>query len=195
MRYVIIMVVAIVASILWPGPSAVAADVRSTAFALTDHTGRAVTDADFRGRFMLVFFGYTYCPDICPTELSVIADALDTLGDKAARVTPLFISVDPERDTPKAMAAYVPVFHERLVGLSGTKEQVVAAARNYGARYYKVYAAPFSDDADDSDDNSNYLISHSAASYLVGPDGTFLQEFPYGTAPDAMAAGIAAHLK
>lgn len=200
MRRLIKIAAMIVIMVAWTGLSAVAADTRATDFSLIDHHGRAVTQADYRGQFMILFFGYTYCPDVCPTELSMIAQALDTLSEQvggklAGQVTPIFISVDPERDTVEALAAYVSVFHDRLVGLTGSKEQIIAVAKNYGARYYKAYAMPFANGADDGGENTDYLISHSAASYLVGPEGTLLQVFAYGTAPDDMAAGIAAHLK
>src|SRR5918996_3071934 len=95
-------------------------------FALVDHTGHTVTDADYRGKLMLVFFGFTHCPDVCPTTLQEIASALDVLGDEAGRVQPLFITVDPERDTPEVMAGYVDLFHPGIVGLTGTPEQVAS---------------------------------------------------------------------
>ena len=93
-------------------------------FTLTDHTGKRVTDQDFRGRFMLVFFGFTYCPDVCPTALQVMAAALEKLGRKAEQITPVLITVDPERDTPEQMAMYVKSFHPRLVGLTGTPAEI-----------------------------------------------------------------------
>src|SRR5690606_11015171 len=98
-------------------------------FALTDHTGERVTDQDFRGRYMLVYFGYTWCPDVCPTELQVISSALDELGDKAAQIRPIFITVDPERDTVAQMADYVANFHPSFVGLTGSSEEVAAVAK------------------------------------------------------------------
>src|SRR3990170_5691873 len=107
-------------------------------FTLIDQTGKPVTDRDFRGRYMLVFFGFTHCPDICPAELQVIARALDRLGDKAAKVVPILITLDPERDTPKVMADYVKSFGPNFVGLTGSPEAIAAAAKAYRVAYAKV---------------------------------------------------------
>lgn len=146
-------------------------------FRLTDHTGREVTEADYQGRYLLVFFGFTYCPDICPMELQVMAAALDVLGPDAERVQPLFISVDPQRDTPEQMAEYVALFDDRIIGLTGTAEQVAAAARAYRVYY-----------ARGPGDDQNYQVDHSTFTYLMGPDGAFLTVFPRGTDAEAMAA-------
>jgi len=106
-------------------------------FTLTDHRGNRVTDADYRGKLMLVYFGYGYCPDVCPTELQNLAVALDEMGDSAAAVQPVFITVDPERDTVAFLADYVANFHTRLVGLTGTREQVDSVATAY--RVYHIF--------------------------------------------------------
>src|SRR5690349_7329011 len=98
-------------------------------FTLVDHTGKQVTDRDFRGRIMLVFFGFTFCPDVCPSGLQVIAAALDKLGPQAQKITPILITIDPERDTPAQLAAYVKSFHPRLVGLTGTPEEIAAVVK------------------------------------------------------------------
>ena len=100
-------------------------------FSLTDHSGRAVTEADFAGRWQLVFFGFTHCPDICPTTLAYMASVLDLLGPEAERVAPLFITIDPARDTVPVMADYVSAFHPRLVGLTGSEAQVAEATRSF----------------------------------------------------------------
>ena len=149
-------------------------------FRLTDHTGKAVTDADFRGRHLLIYFGYTFCPDVCPTELSAMAAAMDKLGPAAERVQPLFISVDPERDTVAHLAGYVPLFHPRLVGLTGTPEQVAEVARAY-----RVYAKKAPGGTDEA-----YLMDHSSFVYLMGPDGKFIAVFPGGTSAEKMAEDI-----
>jgi cytochrome oxidase Cu insertion factor (SCO1/SenC/PrrC family) len=107
-------------------------------FSLVDHTGKAVTDEDFAGKWQLVFFGFTYCPDVCPTTLNDVSVVLEELGDDAEQVQPLFISVDPERDTPKVMADYVANFDPRIVGLTGSPEQVEAAAQAFRVYYAKV---------------------------------------------------------
>ncbi|HEY9163120.1 MAG TPA: SCO family protein, partial [Magnetovibrio sp.] len=129
-------------------------------FTLTDSTGKRVTDKDFQGKYMLIYFGYTFCPDVCPTSLSIMAEALDALTpEQLAKVTPVFVTVDPERDTPEVMAAYVPNFHPKLVGLTGTLEEVKAAARGYKAYYAKV---------NEADPDGNYTMDHSSITYLMG---------------------------
>ena len=148
-------------------------------FALTDHTGRPRTDTDFRGKLMLVYFGFTYCPDICPTDLQSIGLALDKLGPAADGVQPLFITVDPERDTAQHLADYVPMFYPRLIGLTGG-----AAAIHNAAEAYRVYYArvPLKDD--------DYTVDHSAFIYLMDRDGKYLGFFPPGTPPESIAETI-----
>jgi protein SCO1/2 len=154
-------------------------------FSLTDHTGRAVTEADFAGRFMLVYFGFTFCPDVCPTELGTIAAALDALEEQGERVTPVLVSVDPERDTPAALADYVARFHPRMVGLTGTPEQVAAAARAYRVFYAKVQRPEM----------TQYLVDHSSFIYLVGPDGRVRALFRPETAPEAIAQAVRGQMR
>lgn len=165
-------------------PAPVARPAVGGPFALTDTQGRAVTDADFRGRFTLVYFGFTYCPDVCPTSLTYIAQALDRLGPDADKVVPVFITVDPERDTPEQLKEYVRHFHPRLVGLTGTREQVAAAAKAYRVYFAKaqVQGAPQGD----------YTMDHTSIIYLMGRDGKFLAHFSHGTEPDAIAARVRA---
>lgn len=149
-------------------------------FTLVNHDGETVTDKDFLGKHMLLFFGFTYCPDICPTALSDVATALDMIGEeKAEDVIPVFISVDPVRDTPEHLKEYVSFFHPNTVGLTGTEEQIRAAAREYRA-YYRI-GEP------ESDDPLDYLVDHTAIIYVVGPDGNMLTHFSHGTTPEAMA--------
>lgn len=136
-------------------------------FSLVDHHGRAVTDENFRGRFLLMFFGYTSCPDICPTELQTMADAIDAMGRAGRKVVPLFVTVDPERDTVEVLKDYLPNFHPRLVGLTGTKEQVARVAKAYRVFYARTTAPGGKQEGADAD----YLMSHSSFIYLVGPDG------------------------
>ena len=140
-------------------------------FALTDQNGRRVTEKDFLGKYMLVFFGYTYCPDVCPTELQVMTAALDQLGPDAERIQPVFVSVDPERDTPAVLKSYVENFGPRLVGLTGTPEEVAAVAKAYRVFYAKAGNASSTD----------YLMDHSSIIYLMGPDGRFVKHMPYTT--------------
>lgn len=151
-------------------------------FTLTDHTGKRVTEQDYRGRFMLVMFGFTFCPDICPSELQLISAALDKLGPKGNRVVPIFISIDPERDTPSQLAMYVKSFHPRLIGLTGTPEEVAAAAKAY-----RVYAKKVTD----AKSSAGYTMDHSALIYLMGPDGAYRTHFTPGTTVEALADRLA----
>jgi cytochrome oxidase Cu insertion factor (SCO1/SenC/PrrC family) len=151
-------------------------------FTLTDHTGKRVTDQDFRGRTMLIVFGFTFCPDVCPSELQVMSAALDKLGPRAERVVPILITVDPERDTPAQLARYVSSFHPRLVGLTGTRSEVEAAAKAY-----RVYARK----VEDPKSTAGYTIDHSAIIYVMGPDGAYRAHFTHGTNADAMADRLA----
>jgi len=160
-------------------------------FELVAHTGETVTDRTYRGKFMLVFFGYTYCPDICPVELQVIADALDILGPKAEAIQPIFISVDPERDTPKVLADYVAAFHPRLVGLAGTKQQVTAAAKAYRAVFYKARDTSESSDGKDDGDDTDYLMNHTSYTYLMGPDGKYIRHFSTRPQAEEIAKALA----
>ncbi len=152
------------------------------AFTLVDHNGRTVTEADFRGRFTLVYFGYTYCPDVCPTALTAISEALEILGPDGDGIVPVFVTVDPGRDTPEQLSMYVRHFHPRLVGLTGTAKQVAAAAKAY-----QVYYAKARGEGTDADD---YLMDHTSITYLMGPDGAFRVHFANGTDAESMARRI-----
>jgi len=153
-------------------------------FELVDQTGRARTDADFRGKLLIVYFGYTYCPDVCPTDLMQIALAIDKLGAAGAQVQPLFISIDPERDTPSVLADYISMFNPRIVGLTGTPAQVRAVADAYKAYYSKVFP----------EGSATYLIDHTGFIYLMGRSGRYLGFFPPGTSADRMVEIIRQHL-
>lgn len=141
-------------------------------FTLTDHTGRRVTDKDFRGKYMLVYFGFTFCPDVCPSGLQVISAALDELGPKANKITPIFITVDPERDTPEQLAQYVSSFHPRLIGLTGTPEEIQAVAKEYRVYYRKVK---------DEKSTAEYTVDHTSIIYLMNPQGEFVTHFTHAT--------------
>jgi protein SCO1/2 len=136
----------------------------------------AASDADFRGKLLLVYFGYTYCTDICPTDLQAISTAIDKLGPAGESVQPLFITVDPERDTPEAIKLYVALFHPRLIGLTGNAKQIKTVARAY-----KVYYAN-----NEQSKKSDPVIDHSGFVILVGRDGKYLGFFPPGTSADRM---------
>ncbi len=150
-------------------------------FNLTDHTGKRVSDRDFHGRYMLVMFGFTYCPDICPSGLQVMSAALDSLGSKADRIAPVFISFDHERDTPQQLALYVKSFHPRLVGLTGTAEEIATAARAYRVYYKK---------SQDEKSTAGFTYDHSALIYLMGPDGAYVAHFSHAAGTDAIAARL-----
>lgn len=160
-------------------------------FTLTDQTGKRVTEKDFLGKYMLVYFGYTYCPDVCPTELQVISGALDKLGAKADDLTPVFITVDPKRDTPEQMASYVSHFHKKLVGLTGSEDDIRKAAKTY--RIYYKRSAETQSDAGKADED--YLMDHSNVIYLMDKDGSYLAHFTYSTDPDALAEKLEKLLK
>lgn len=144
-------------------------------FTLIDQTGRQRSDTEFRGKLMVVYFGYTYCPDICPTDLMAITQALDALGPAAEDVQPVFITIDPERDT-KVLAEYVSAFHRSLAGLTGTPEQIRRVANAYKAFYVKV-----------KDERSGeYSIDHAGVIYLMGRNGEYLGFMPPQTNPDRL---------
>ena len=147
-------------------------------FSLVGADGKPVTDRDFRGRYMLIFFGFTHCPDICPAELQVIAQALEQLGDKAKTVVPIFITLDPERDTPEAMANYVKSFGPNFVGLTGSPGAIATAAKAYRVAYAKV---------ENKDSAGDYSVDHSALVYLMDPEGRYVTHFSYGLSADQMA--------
>ena len=147
-------------------------------FSLVGADGKPVTDRDFRGRYMLIFFGFTHCPDICPAELQVIAQALEQLGDKAKNVVPIFITLDPERDTPEAMGNYVKSFGPNFVGLTGSPEAIAAAAKAYRVSYAKV---------EDKESAADYGVDHSALVYLMDPEGRYVTHFSYGLSAEQMA--------
>ncbi len=141
-------------------------------FTLTDQTGKRVTEKDFLGRYMLVFFGFTNCPDICPSGLQVMTAALEKLGTRADEITPVFITVDAERDTPQKLAEYAKSFHPRLVALTGTADEIAAAGKAYRVYYQKV---------SDEKDPTQYSYDHSSIFYLMGKDGSLLAPIPHTT--------------
>jgi cytochrome oxidase Cu insertion factor (SCO1/SenC/PrrC family) len=149
-------------------------------FALVDHTGKPRTDADFPGKLLVIYFGYTYCPDICPADLLAISQALDRLGAAAHEVQPIFITIDPERDTVEHLSDYVSAFHKSLIGLTGAPDQIRKVATAYKAYYAKV----------ESDDHKNYVVDHTAFIYLVGKDGRYLGFLPPSTTPERLGEVI-----
>jgi protein SCO1/2 len=184
----LVVLAGVIAVWLWQGDR-IAGTVTGTGsalvggpFELVDQDGKVRHDTDFAGQYMLVYFGYTYCPDVCPTSLAIMSRALQGLGAEADRITPIFITVDPERDTVEEMQDYVSHFGPRMVGLTGTPEQVRQAAKAYRVYYAK---------GDDGQDDGTYLMDHSSITYLMGPDGRYITHFPYGTTAAEMTAGLA----
>jgi protein SCO1/2 len=154
-------------------------------FQLTDHDGRPRTLKDFRGKAVVVFFGYTHCPDVCPTTLSEIAEAKRLLGPDGAKVQGVFVTVDPQRDTPEMLKAYMANFGPDFVALRGTPEQLAAVAKEYKIYYKKV----------DGKTPDSYTMDHSAGSYVYDPQGRVRLYTRYGTGPEALASDLKILLK
>lgn len=155
-------------------------------FSLTDHNGNRVTEADFLGRWQLVFFGFTHCPDVCPTTLAYMANVLDRFGGEVERIAPIFITVDPSRDTPEVMAEYVQAFHPKLVGLTGSEAEVAAAAQSFRVYYERMEEETAPD---------GYLMAHSGHIYLMTPEGGFEDVFREGDqSAEEMAADVLARM-
>ncbi len=154
------------------------------AFELTNHKGETVTQDTFQGQFLLVYFGYSSCPDVCPTELSSMAAAIDILAERdaaaAEKVTPVLITIDPARDTVDVLKDYAPAFHPRLVGLTGSDEAIEAVARKFRVYYGRGQQI----------DDEFYLMNHSGYVYLMGPGGGFVTMFNGGTAPESIANAL-----
>jgi protein SCO1 len=151
-------------------------------FTLEDGSGKQVTDRDLRGKYLLIYFGYTFCPDVCPTTLTETADALDRLGPKADRLQPIFITVDPKRDTPAVVKQYAAAFSPRLIGLTGSPEQIAQVAKEYRVYYAEHRTGPGPGD---------YTMDHSSILYLMGPDGNFIAPIRADETGAEMAADIA----
>jgi protein SCO1/2 len=149
-------------------------------FTLIDQTGRTVTDADVITKPTLIYFGYTFCPDVCPIDTVRNAEAVDILEERGIEVTPVFISIDPKRDTPEAVGEFASNVHPRMIGLTGTEEQVRAASVAYKT-YYSVQPS----------DDDNYLVDHSTFTYLVLPGDGFVDFFRREVSPDEMAERVA----
>ena len=147
-------------------------------FTMVDHTGKSVNDQDFKGEYLLVFFGFTHCADTCPLGLYTISTALNQLGDLAEQVRPLFVTVDPTRDTVDVLAAYVKAFHPRMVGLTGTREQVAAMAKTYGIDFMA------------GDFDGEVLVYHTAFTFLMNREGKFVKAFAHQLEIDELSHAI-----
>jgi cytochrome oxidase Cu insertion factor (SCO1/SenC/PrrC family) len=170
---------------MWLGGSTPMGPAIGGPFALTDTEGKRLTDKDLRGSYALVYFGYTYCPDVCPTTLNQMTEALDRLGPMAQRVRPVFITVDPKRDTPAVMKQYVSAFSPRLIGLTGTEAEIAAVAKEF-----RVYYAPHRT----GDGPGDYTMDHSSVLYLLGPDGKFIAPLRANAGAEQIAADLARQL-
>lgn len=169
-----------------PSPVSVGEAAVHSEFSLTDHNGKRVTEADFQGRWQLVFFGFTHCPDICPTTLAYMAEVLDRLGNESQHIVPLFITVDPTRDTPEVMAEYVQAFHPNLIGLTGTEAETAAAAEAFRVYYEKMEEATAP---------HGYVMAHSGHIYLMTPEGRYEAVFREAEQPaQEMASEIATRM-
>jgi protein SCO1/2 len=168
---------AILVLIAWAGTAT--AQELTGRFLLETHDGQRVTDASFAGKVRLMAFGYTFCPDICPTSLMTMAGALDILGAKAADVVPIFVTVDPKRDSAAHLKDYMSAFGPRFVGLTGTPAMTDAAAKAFKVRY--VLHPPLKDDPD------NYLVDHSAGLFIMDRDGRFAAKLGHMSTPDEVA--------
>ncbi|XP_043330041.1 protein SCO1 homolog, mitochondrial [Cervus canadensis] len=156
-------------------------------FSLTTHTGEPKTDKDYLGQWVLIYFGFTHCPDICPEELEKMIQVVDEIDSipTLPNLTPLFITIDPERDTKEAIANYVKEFSPKLIGLTGTKEEI-----DQVARAFRVYYSPGPKDEDE-----DYIVDHTIIMYLIGPDGEFLDYFGQNKKNAEIAGSIAAHMR
>jgi cytochrome oxidase Cu insertion factor (SCO1/SenC/PrrC family) len=178
----------VVAGILWHEADQIGGLGRTVAtgtasvggpFSLTDQNGKTRTPADFRGRFMLIYFGYSFCPDVCPTTLAEMGTALDKLGSRKNRVVPLFISIDPDRDTPAVLKAYMKDFGPEFLGLTGSRKNVEQAARAYRV-YIRKRPLP----------GGSYAMDHSGVIYLMGRDGRFVTYYEDEIGPDKIAEDL-----
>jgi cytochrome oxidase Cu insertion factor (SCO1/SenC/PrrC family) len=152
-------------------------------FRLTDQSGAVRTDRDFRGRYQLIYFGYSFCPDVCPTTLAVMGQALEKLGSEGKRVTPIFITIDPERDTPRILADYMKAFGPQFVGLTGSADQIKQVEKEY-----RVYAQK--KPIDPAHPDRGYGMDHSSVIYLMGPDGRLVSFYDEAISPDDLAKDL-----
>ncbi len=150
-------------------------------FELTDHQGKLRTDEDFEGRWMLVFFGFANCPNVCPTTLAEVATVMVLLGKDAGKIQPLFISIDPDRDTPEQLATFVPAFNADIIGLTGTPDQIKRTSETFRVYFEKVKDASSPD---------GYTIGHSSQLFLLDPQGGYVVAWTYGTSAEEILADL-----
>jgi len=174
-------IVAYVALMFWDTDQTTTEPPFRADFELTDHQGMVRQDEDFAGKWLLVFFGFANCPDVCPTTLAEVAAVMTGLGEYASDVQPLFITIDPERDTPAALAEFVPLFDAGIIGLTGTPDQVAKTAANFYVYYEKINEAKASE---------GYTMSHSSQLFLFDPESEFVRLFDYGTPAEEILADL-----
>lgn len=156
-------------------------------FTLTSHLGTKVSSQDFEGKHMLIYFGYTFCPDVCPTDLQKMATALDLAKDRLDKVQPIFITIDPERDTPDQLKRYVGNFHKKLIGLTGDSGQI-----DQLKKAFKVYGIKVDENGKPAKNikGDDYLMDHSPQTFLIGPDGKFIRYYRYSSTAESIAKSL-----
>ena len=190
-RMLLAIVLSLGVYLLWFGSFGIqkhsqAEDTNNARFALTDHNGKQVTETDFAEYFLLIFFGYSHCPDICPNTLLNVAETMDSLGEDANKLLPIFVSVDPKRDTVDHMRTYVKNFHPSIVGLTGTEEQLKQMTDAY-----KVFYAI----RDTEDSAMGYQVDHSGYLYLMGPNGDYLAHYPHNISAPQLKEALIKEMK
>ena len=167
-----------------PGDGGAITTGQNGPFTLIDQEGNERTSRSFQGKYQLLYFGYSFCPDLCPTTLAVMAQAMDKMGTDADRIVPTFITIDPERDTPAALKTYMAAFGPRFVGLTGTVAEIAAVEKEY-----RAYARK-----EPSDSKGNYGFEHSSVIYLIGPDGRLISSYDELISPDALEKDLRAKI-
>lgn len=154
-------------------------------FQLMDHTGKMRSNKEFHGQFMMVYFGYRYCPDICPTALTTITETLNALGPKAKHIQPIFITIDPERDTVETLAEFIPNFHSQFIALTGNAEQIESVKK-----HYKVFAQK----AEYVEGTDNYVVDHSSIIYVMDRQGHLIAHFNHSTPSENIVSALRRYL-
>lgn len=167
----VVFALALALAVTTSTPSSASAETGGR-FILLDHNKKIVTDLDFQGKYLLMLFGYTFCPDICPTGMQELAEVMELLGPDAKKVQPLFISVDPERDTPRVLREYVNAFDERIIGLTGSKASIDSITKKYRVKFARV---------EDKPGDPDYTMDHTASVILMDKQGKYIRRFGYGT--------------
>jgi protein SCO1/2 len=156
------------------------AQIVGTEFSLLDHTGKRVTEKDYKGKYLLIYFGYTNCPEICPINLASISDAMDKFGSLADEIIPLFVTIDPKRDSVEQIAEYIPMFSDRIIGLTGTPEELDQMAAGYRV-FYEAYI--------NKERGEGFVdFNHSSLTFLVGRDGKYITHFPDGVEAETIVS-------